>query len=292
MANEIPELETKKQSFIRKNYGLMAIGIVMAVILISAIVTFVTQPPVPSASNVYSYMQNNFNSTISNYTGEVNVTVYNSTIYLPGNPLQNLSAVTVHLNNITADNKTYIFFFGVEASGQSAVETYVLWSYLTKTPFPSSYNGSFVSSQGSIPILTQSLLLNKIAVSNPVFSEFMIPLTYQQTASQSNTTNTNFMGKWLAYNVSVPQAYIFAYKGKGQFPQVDVARTVGNKTIVCNGFSPINFIVYNTTSSTKFLGENMAGQTFGSLLPTTISMNADLNTLNSCVKVVSAWKGT
>jgi len=292
MANEIPVIEEKKKSFIRKNYGLIAICAVMALVIISGIVTYITQPAMPVASNVYLYMQNNFNGTLSNYTGETNITVYNSIIDLPGNPIQNLSAVTVHLSNITQDNKTYIFFYGVEASGQSAVETYILWSYLTRTPFPSSYNGSFVSSQGSIPILPQSLLLNKIASSNPMFSEFMIPLTYRQAASQSNTSNTKFMGNWLAYNLTVPQAYLFAYQGKGNFPQVDVARTIGNKTIVCNGFSPIDFIIYNATSSTKFLGENMLGQSLGSLLPTTVSMNANLNTLSSCVKVVEQWKGT
>ena len=264
------------------------------VIIVTGIYTFLSQPPVPQPQNVYEYMQNNFNATISPYIGTTNITVYNSIIQLAGNPAKNLSPVTVYLGNVSKDNKTYIYFFGVEASGQSAVETYVLWSYLTShnlghTNFP-AYDGSFVSSQASIPIIPKTELIDNVASSNPVLNELMIPLTYQQAASQSNATNTQFMGSYLA-NITVPEAYLFAFFGKGNFPQVDVVRTIGNRTMVCNGFSPFQFIQYNATSSTRFLGENMQAQTFGSLLPTTISMNANLNTLSSCVKTVEKWNG-
>jgi hypothetical protein len=119
----------------------------------------------------------------------------------------------------------------------------------------------------------------------------MVPLTYQQAAGQSNTTNTNFVGSWLAKNISTPEAYLFGYFGRGNFPQVDVARTVGHKTIVCNGFSSILFISYNATSSTRFLGVDTASQSFGSLLATPTSMNTNLNVLNSCIETVNRWKG-
>lgn len=288
-------MEEQKQnangSFLKKNKIFVGVMAVMAIIIVAAIVTFITQPPIPSASSVYEYMQNNFNSSLAAYQGVANISVYNNTIYLPGNPIDNISAEKVNLRNISSSDKTYIFFFGLQASGQSAVETYVLWNYLTKQPNFPPYSTSFISAQGSTPIIPEQYISENISSSNPVFVEKMVPLSYQQAVSQSNSSNTDFVAKWLAYNLTLPEAYVFAVFGKGNFPQVDVVRTLGNKTIICNGFSAFTFILYNETSSTRFLGINTEGQTFGTLLATPASINQNLNTLNLCVEKVERWNG-
>lgn len=277
-------IEKAQQSFARKNWLFLAVFAVMIAIIVVGIYTVLTLPPVPKPQNIYLYMQNNFNSSYSQYAGESNITVYNSVIVLPP---YNGNIVEVHLANLTEGNNTAIYFFGIQASGQSAVETYVLWNYLTKQAFP-AYGNNFTISQASIPILPLPAFAS---ASNPEFEELMVPLSYDQAATGSNTSNNNFVQKWLAYNLTVPTAWLFSYPGAGKFPQVDVVKTMGNKTMVCEAFVGFDFILYNATSSTKFLNENMQGQTFGSLLPSTASMNSNLNLLNNCVKETERWQG-
>lgn len=284
--NAIPEEPKPKKSLLRKNWSLLLFGVMVAIIVVG-IATYVTQPAQPQPKNIYAYMQNNFNSTLATYQGLTNITTINSTIQLLGNPARNLSNETVIFPQ---SNRTTIYFFGVEASAQSAVETYVLWNYLTKHTFP-SYSSTQTVSQASVPMIPEQVLLGNITSSNPVLTELMVPLTYQQWATQSNLTSDTFIDHWLAYNLSIPEAYLFADINKGSMPSIDVVKTIGNKTIVCNGFSPFSFVLYNATSSTKFLGLNTAGQDFGELLPTPSSINVNLNVLSSCVEAVNRWSG-
>ena len=252
-------------------YKSMVYTLIMIAVIGFGIYTYLSQPKAVNPLSVYTYIANNFNSTISNasYAPSVNT----------GNPLYNMTNVT-----FPSDGKIYIYSFSIAGSTfqevEGTVESYVLWNYLTGgKPFP-SYNQSFPLSAGFIPAIPAKYMLSN-ATANVILIASEVP------ESASSTTNTILA--YLKPNLTNEQRYVGSENGD---PGVYVVKTIANKTMTCFAYSGIAFVQYNATTSTSvFLGMNVRNLTFGSLLPTPASMNVQLNLLNSCYKIVSRWQG-
>lgn len=244
--------------------------LIMIAVIGFGVYTYLSQPKQINPLSVYTFIVNNFNSTISNasYAPSVNT----------GSPLYNTTNVT-----FPSDGKLYVYSFAIYGSTfqevEGTVESYVLWSYLTNgKPFP-SYNQSFPIS-GFVPGIPIKYMSSDVTA-NVILIASEVP--------QSASSTTNSILTYLKPNLTNEQRYVGSENGD---PGVYVVKTIANKTMTCFAYSGIPFVQYNATTSTSiFLGMNVRNLTFGTIVPTPSGMNTELNLLNSCVKVVSRWQG-
>lgn len=244
-----------------------------------------TQPSAVTPQHLYEFIKNNFNTTI-----QQNFILPTSLIQVTNSTIRTYSNITKNYTTFTfpSDNKTYIYFFGFDGCSQCAVESYVIWNYTTHKPFP-AYDSNFYLAQFSLPGIPQQYLITNVS-SKYILVGAQAPVTAQMVNSQSTNQSELDLTRWLIKNLDFEQKYVFT--SSGLFPTVIVAKTTNNQTMLCDAFSGISLVFYNSTNANQFVGINMKNQTLGnSLLPMPKSISQSYNQLNACVKIVDNFKG-
>jgi hypothetical protein len=272
--------EKKNKAFRREvRIWIQLLGMVMVIAL--SLYVFFSQPTIPSQEVMYSLIKNSFNSTIDSDFIFVRQATSNT---IPSTIILNETIKGEDVVSFPRDNKTYLYYFGVDACPACASETYVLWSYL-KGEFPASHVFASVAQYGipALPVFNLTSQQMKIR---------MLEVPLQQLASQS--IRSKLVYDWMINNTNIEQKYLFSMSG--YFPAVFVVKTIGEKTFVCNAYLGIGIQEYNSNNTKNLTAYSNDVAKLGLeksdlSLPVPKSMNANLNQLNVCIKATNEWSG-
>lgn len=256
----------------------VGIAVVLFGIIVVGIISFLTQPSQAQPIAVYQYMTANYNSSIAFFDPSVlTSTEVNTTLVLPANLSANQSSMTILFPK---DNLTHIYFFGADYCAECQVESYVLWQYLTNESFP-AYNSNFTVAQFNVP----GLPLSNLSKGNIRFRNINTPFSMAQASSYGSNARNQLIS-YMQSHFNNTEKFLFSLNGV--FPGLYVVRSLpDNKTVICSAYDNMTMLTYNASSSKgAFAKYDLKNQTLGTILPSMMDVNNNLNTLASCVEYV------
>ena len=242
--------------------GLLAISLTFYIFTIPAL----NSPPNPQAT--YSFIANNFNTSINSSTILQTIKV-NTTFQVNGTTYSWLQG-------------KHIYYIGGEFCPYCASYSYIL-SEAFSGSIP-SYNTSFYTAEADVPAIPITAIASMTPPDNFTFTYAENPINTTALGSYPPQELSNMTQEWLS---SQPPIIQLLAKG-GTIPEVYVANTQGNTTYICNGYIGLPISVYNSTTTSQFEGYDMVGVPYNSYLPSIYGLNLNYNMLEGCINKVNS----
>lgn len=236
--------------------GLLVISFAFYVFTIPAL----NSPPNPQAT--YSFIANNFNTSINSSTN-LQVIKVNTTFQANGTTYSWLQG-------------KHIYYIGGEFCPYCASYSYIFSEAFSGSI--SAYNNSFYIAEGYVPAIPITAIASMTPPDNFTFTYAENPINTTELGNYPPQALVNMTDAWLS---SQPPIMQLLAQG-GTIPEVYVSNTQGNTTYICNGYIGLPISVYNSTAS-QFAGYDMVGVPYNSYLPSPYGLNLNYNMLMGCI---------
>ena len=251
---------------------IMAIAIgLLAISLAFYIYTMPKLNSSPTPQATYSFIANNFNTTI-NASTNLQIIKVNTTFQVNGTSYSWLQGKN-------------IYYIGAEFCPYCASYSYI-FSQAFSGSIP-SYNSSFYTAEGDVPAIPISAIASMTPPDNFTFIYAENPINATTLGSYPPQALINMTDEWLSSQLPIIQLLA---KG-GTVPEVYVANTQGNTTYICNGYVGLPISIYNSTTAGQFSGYDMVGVSYNSFLPSPYGLNINYNMLIGCINKMNTEFG-